>query len=131
MIKNYLSFCYSALMFRIEKPEEPKDYSERIANLLSMKFFFILSAVFFNIALRMFNLKNNSWLIILLIIVIALITYLIVSPKIKKYIVKLELPKKDKEKSNLTRFFQIILMLLNVLIVFFLFVFSFVIQRYI
>ena len=117
-------------MFRIEKPEEPKDYSERITNLLSMKFFIILSAVFFNIALRAFDLKNNSWLIILLLIIIALITYLIVFPKIKKYIIKLELPKNDTEKSNLTRFFQIMLMILNVLIVFFLFVFSFVIQRY-
>lgn len=38
MIKKK-SFCYSALMFIIEKPEEPMDYSERIANILSMKFF--------------------------------------------------------------------------------------------
>lgn len=122
-------------MFRIEENKEPKNYHDRIANILNMKIVFILSAIIFNIEFAIiknrFDLEQIKFLALITVILIVLAVYVVISPNLKKYILGLKLPQGYKEKSNLIKFLQIILMILNALFLFFLFIASFVIQRYV
>lgn len=128
MIRKIIELYYSAMMYKQKKI--PHDWLGRMAFILSLHFFLIISALVFNIVYFL-NFKTNKIIYYIITAIIVYFVFYLNDKNMKKFILRFEPDKTYIKKRDGINLINIFIGILLILITFYLFIFSFKIQKYI
>ena len=130
MIRKFIELHYSAMMYK--QKGEPHDWLGRMALILNLHFFLIISAIVFNIIYFLnLNFGSNKILYYIIAIILGYFAFYLNNKNIEKFILKFKPQKTYKKTKPLINLMNIFIVIILGLSMFYLFFLSFKIQNYI